>query len=242
MRIKQTLSTMKWWNLTKARNELLYANHKRRMIHEAFRKVLAWDISGSYMEFGTYRGQSVVYAYQEKSALFKEINTKGISRIYAFDSFQGVDGLVPEEIDGPFAKGSYSSSYKEYREYLVLCGVPVEDITTVIGFFQDSLTLELQSLILEENPVVAVLNIDCDIYLPALLALRFAKDMFRQGTMVLFDDWYSYGLDPGKGEVRALSEFLGQNKNLDFIFWKDYGPAGRSFIVSLNRSNAQAVA
>ena len=235
MSLHKISSAIKWWNLIKAQEELKYSNHKRKMIKESFKKISAWNISGAYLEFGTYKGQSVVFAYEEKKSVFGILSpTKpGIEKIYAFDSFQGIKGVDSEEKAGPFFEGTYSASYSDYVSYLEERGVPINEIITIPGFFQDSLTDKLQSEILEQSPIAAVVNIDCDIYLPSLLVLNFVGPMLRQGSIVLFDDWYSYALHPNKGEVRALNEFLKENTQLEFIFWKDYGPAGKSFIVSL---------
>ena len=82
---------------------------------------------------------------------------------------------------------------------------------------------------------MAVVNIDSDIYQPAKLALDFIKPMMVQGTIVLFDDWYSYGFHPMKGEVRALIEFESENKNILFSPWRDYGLVGRAFIVTIHQ-------
>ncbi len=232
MSVRRFCGAIKWWNLSKAQEELRYANHKRRMIKEAFKKIAAWNITGSYLEFGTYKGQSIVFAYEEKEIVFGSTTNSGINTIYAFDSFQGIKGIVSEEEAGPFSEGSYSALYSDYLSYLKKHGVPMDRVVTTPGFFQDSLTEKLQSEILQSSPVAAVINIDCDVYYPALLALNFTAPMLRQGSIVLFDDWYSYALDSRKGEFRALNEFLEKNKHLEFIFWKDYGPVGKSFIVS----------
>jgi hypothetical protein len=157
----------------------------------------------------------------------------GIEKIYAFDSFEGIKGVIPEEIGGPFKDGSYTASKNEYIQYLHKHKVNVNEISTFVGFFQDILNTQLQNQIVSECSNAAVIHIDCDIYEPALLALNFVEPMLIQGTIVLFDDWYSYALDPLKGEPRALNDFLNNNKHLSFTFWKDYGPVGKAFIVTI---------
>lgn len=157
----------------------------------------------------------------------------GIEKIYAFDSFEGIKGVIPEEIGGPFKDGSYTASKNEYIQYLHKHKVNVNEISTFVGFFQDILNTQLQNQIVSECSNAAVIHIDCDVYEPALLALNFVEPMLIQGTIVLFDDWYSYALDPLKGEPRALNDFLNNNKHLSFTFWKDYGPVGKAFIVTI---------
>lgn len=119
-----------------------------------------------------------------------------------------------------FFEGSYSSTTKEYFSFLKDNYFNIGDITTIPGFFQDSLDESLQKRIVLKCPVDAVVNIDCDIYKPALLVLNFVAPMLRQGSVVLFDDWYSYALAPNKGEVPALNEFLHENSRFLVSFMK----------------------
>lgn len=234
------LRALKWWNTRKALVEFELANHKNKIIFDSFKKIKSWNILGSYMEFGVYKGQSIVFAAKNKETLFgskQEIINKGagISGIFAFDSFDGIKGIVPEESSGPFREGGYAASYNEFIKNLGSQGVSPDEIVTIPGYFQDSLTSTLQSELISIEPVVAVVNIDCDVYVPALLALDFVRPMLRQGSIVLFDDWFSYALDPLKGEPRALSEFLQKNPSFRFEFWQNYGPVGRAFIVVISQ-------
>lgn len=231
-----SLSSLKWWNVDRARYEFEYANHKKRMIHEAFKKIELWGVQGSYMEFGTFQGQSIAYAYHEREKIRernRQSTRSGVRDIFAFDSFSGIGGVTSEEATGPFRNGDYSASLQDFEKYLISRGVDLKSIQIIPGFFQNTLTKKLQTQILKKNPVAAVVNIDSDIYEPAKLALDFIKPMLVQGTVVLFDDWYSFALHPMKGEVRALREFERENQKIRFTSWKDYGPVGHAFIVTI---------
>lgn len=233
--ITSQLKVLKWWNFTRAPLEFQLANHKSKMIYESFKKVKAWKLSGSYMEFGVYKGQSIVFAHQHMKSLFgdnkSDTNQFGINHIFAFDSFSGIGGVTQDELSGPFQDGDYAFSLKDFTATLELKRVPTKSITVVPGFFETSLTKTLQDNIVSRAPRVAVLNIDCDIYAPSLLALKFCEPMLAQSTIVLFDDFFSYGLHPNKGEFRALREFKEAFPKIVFHEWMNYGPVGKSFII-----------
>jgi hypothetical protein len=232
-KIRAKLRAIKWWNFNLAESSFALANHKQRMIHTAFRMIKRWRINGSYLEFGTFKGQSIIYAYKEMASIFGTGTQKGILSIHGFDSFAGIKGINAEEISGPFIEGGYSASLEEYTENLVKNNVDIDFVKTHSGFFQNTLTLELLNEIKFETPIAAVINIDCDVFEPAFEALNFCKSMFTQGTIVLFDDYYSYALHPNKGEVGALSLFCSENPEFIFNEWMNYGPQGKAFIVSL---------
>lgn len=232
-KIRAKLRAIKWWNFNLAESSFALANHKQRMIHTAFRMIKRWRINGSYLEFGTFKGQSIIYAYKEMTSIFGTSTQKGILSIHGFDSFAGIKGINAEEIPGPFIEGGYCASLEEYTENLVKNNVDIDFVKTHSGFFQNTLTLELLNEIKFETPIAAVINIDCDVFEPAFEALNFCKSMFTQGTIVLFDDYYSYALQPNKGEVRALSLFCSENPEFIFNEWMNYGPQGKAFIVSL---------
>ena len=100
------------------------------------------------MEFGTYQGQSIVYAHHERELLKSNSRSLfGISQIYAFDSFAGTGGVVLEEEKGPFKNGDYSATLSEFESYLANKGVNPNSIQIYPGFFQNTLT----SMIQEKN-------------------------------------------------------------------------------------------
>ena len=178
----------------------------------------------------------LVNSTQLNSTQLNSTQLNGITRIYAFDSFQGIQGVSKSEITGPYKEGGYSASYAEFINNLRSNNIAENQIEVIPGFFKETLTENFYAKYFLHDSIAAVVNIDCDIYEPAKLALNFVKPMLKQGSIVLFDDWYSYALDPNKGEVLALREFLAENTKMQFMFWKDYGPVGRAFIVSISTS------
>ncbi len=222
-----TVLNIIYWNFGVAKEERRYSNHKRRMINQAFRKVQSWNIAGDYLEFGVFKGQSIVYAFEEKLKVFGK---NGQMKLFAFDSFSGIRGTTDLELVGPFRDGDYSASYQEFCDFLKQKNVPQDSVITKIGNLQDTLTREFQEVFELQSQISAVVHIDVDVYEPSLIALNFVKPMLRNGSIILFDDWYAFGLDPNKGQVKALNEFLEANPKIRFNFWMDYGPCGRSFI------------
>ena len=84
-----------------------------------------------------------------------------------------------------------------------------------------------------------VINVDCDLFDSALLALRFATDFVQDGTVILFDDWLCYRADPNKGEQAAVHKWLEDNPSISLIPSRSYANVGQSFIVNIDVSDAQ---
>ena len=85
---------------------------------------------------------------------------------------------------------------------------------------------------------MAIIYIDCDLYTSAKQALDFVKRYLVNGSILCFDDYYKYKASPTQGERRALTEFLAQYDDVDFIDWFDYSPLGKSFIARLRSRSA----
>ena len=64
-------------------------------------------------------------------------------RFFAFDSFQGLP-----ELDGVdkqtnyFKENEYKSTENQFRANLVKAGVPLEKVTTISGWYEDTCTWE----------------------------------------------------------------------------------------------------
>jgi predicted O-methyltransferase YrrM len=74
------------------------------------------------------------------------------------------------------------------------------------GFFCDSLTEELKA-----QPgfgPAAIAFIDCDLYSSSCDVLRWLESLLQDGSLVLMDDWYSFGDNAELGQQKAFSEFL----------------------------------
>ena len=80
-------------------------------------------------------------------------------------------------------------------------------------------------------PAAGFVHIDVDLYSSTTLVLDFIMPLCRPGTVILFDDWYTFPGGQSKGERRALEEFLLANEGYSVEPWKNYSTFGKSFFV-----------
>ena len=104
---------------------------RAHMADLAVRFVKVNDVSGSYLEFGVFRGSTLSNFYH----LFKRYNMQ--VNMYAFDSFQGLP--QPKGLDATpgfdqFSAGEFSCSEREFIDQLTARGVPRFAYTIVPGF------------------------------------------------------------------------------------------------------------
>ncbi len=160
---------------------------------------LKHKIEGHYYEFELYQG----YTFGQAVKLSPLIHHFG------FDSFEG----MPENNEGGgFGYQRFKVTYKNVINNLLRIGAFTHKEHLIKGYFSDSLTPALQAELIPFK--AAVILIDCDIYESTLTVLDFITPLLQTGTIVIFDDWHSFGQD--EGEQRALREFLAAHKNLTF--------------------------
>jgi hypothetical protein len=141
-------------------------------------------------------------------------------RFYAFDSFQGLPH--DEEL---WSTGEFRADASYFLRSLRKAGVNRDRVVLVPGFY-DAVTLE-QAPGLQR---AAVVHIDCDLYSSACDALRIVGDIVGPGTVLIFDDWFSFAdhLDPSQhGEQRAFSEWEHAGRFEPFL---ESAPWHKSFV------------
>jgi len=185
-------------------------------------------VDGSYLEFGVFRGSTFSYFYH----LFKRYNME--VSMYAFDSFRGLP--QPEGIDAKaghkqFSAGEFSCSEQDFIDRLSANGVPRSAYTIIPGYFEESLTPELYSRI--DLTRAAILWIDCDLYESTKPVLRFIRPILRDGTLLIFDDYYCFKGNRKFGERRAFEEFAATSPHLGFTEYARFGSGGLALIVHL---------
>ena len=118
----------------------------------------------------------------------------------------------------------------QFKRNIVRDGVRLSDVILVPGFYNKSLTEEVKKKYQLRR--AAIVHIDCDLYESTILVLTFVTDLLRQGSVLIFDDWYYNQGRTDLGEPRACREWLERNPNLELIpYWQDVHAA--SFIVNL---------
>ncbi len=217
--------------------------------------ICSQEIEGDYLEFGVFKGFSFIKAYKSINFFSQEFknferakklynnlqlaqksfnSSKDIKRHYfAFDSFQGLPKFSSiDEGDAKFDEGRYFCSQEEFKKNLLKNKIDLNNVTVIKGFYQDSLNDELKNKINLNK--AAIVYIDCDLYSSTKYVLDFITSLISNGTIIIFDDWFSYKGDPNKGEQKACKEWLSKNNKIRLIPYKSFHSFQMSFIVNLN--------
>ncbi len=162
------------------------------------------------LEFGVFSGSGIAVAHE-----YLKENGVGYSKIWGFDSFEGLPKEAPGVLVHPdWSEGAFNSLqwfwansphdvmirlYEDFGDF----GIEIDDIELVPGYFQDTLTDELA---LEVGPI-SFAGIDCDLYISAVQALDwiFRNNLQRPGTIIYHDD-YGAGKAMNAGEYKAHLE------------------------------------
>lgn len=182
-----------------------YAGRKMIMRSAANYAFINRPIDGYYMEFGVCGATTFRMAYDIFSHLFKW-------KYLAFDSFEGFPEI--QEIDKQFIwkKGNAKMERETFQNIINKHGV--KDYKIFPGFYNESLTKELQDQLLPTK--AAMIYIDCDLYTSTVPVLKFIAPFMQRGTIIAFDEWNAFWGDPEKGERRAFREFCEQNPTFKF--------------------------
>lgn len=175
------------------------------------------NLPGHYYEFGLYKGYSFYKAVKASPTSVKH---------FAFDSFEG----LPESNEGgKFSKGQYTGTLEYVKENLRKRGALRDNTFFYKGFYNESLTHDLQQEL--KNYLAKVVLIDCDLYSSTVPVLAFIKPMLQRGTLILFDDWNCFNADDTKGERKATREFLRDNSEIKLEESFSFGWHGQAFKV-----------
>jgi O-methyltransferase len=196
------------------------------------RRAFFWDacvalqinkITGDYVEFGSWGGNSLSLAHEAISMI-------GSPRhLWAFDSFSG----LPEIIDArderwrstnETGQGGIENFYADCDKL----GVPRDAYTAVEGYFSDTLP-PLGSTGAPTD--IALVYVDCNMYSSTVSVFDFLAPRLKHGMIVAFDDYFLWTSSEVSGERSALDEFLTANPQWHFQRYKDVHYAGLSFIV-----------
>ena len=159
------------------------------------------------MSLACLEGNAFLKAFEHSKAM-------GIDEIqyFGFDSFQGLpeaEGI--DQADGRFFEGQFACSKQDVENNLQSNGMDMSRVTLVEGYYEDSLTGELKG---QHNfKPASVVLMDCDLYSSTVEALDWVDSYLQDGTIILFDDWYSFGDSEELGQQKAMKEFLADRPN-----------------------------
>jgi O-methyltransferase len=207
-------------------------------IDRSFEHARVNGTSGDYLEFGVFKGASLLHAQ-------KQAGTLGLEhmRFIGFDSFQGLPP-EPDQNKEMFYEGQYSCGENQVRTWLSQHGADWNRMTLVPGFYDDTLTGRTKANLGLTKCAVAML--DCDIYSSTKLALTWLDDIIEPGSIVILDDWDAYGDDERSwldGQRRAMKE---HEASSSWVFGELFRYAkglrgGLAFICSRAKTSARAI-
>ena len=170
-------------------------------------------LKGSFIEFGSFYGRFFYTSY----GYLKDILQ---GQFISFDSFEGLSKPLNEEIKytaGDFVEGAYFCNLDSFNTNGSLLGVDPKRIKVVPGFYQKTLVNKTIKDYGIAKRSVSVVYIDCDIYEPTLLVLRFIKDALEDGALIGFDDYFLNRASPVSGERGAILKWLEENPDIELV-------------------------
>ncbi len=219
------------------------------IIYKAAEIVSSEHIEGDYLEFGVFRGNTMIQAYHtirrsylDRAADRTQIHSpasrqrvrqlwEGI-RFFGFDSFQGLPPLTGSDVQtNDFEAGKFACSEADVIARLRREGVDLSKVVTVPGWFDQTCTPE--TIDRHGMKAAAFVHIDCDLYESTKVVLKFIEPLLVDGTVIIFDDWYSFRGNPALGEQRAFGEWTATLPHLSFTEFQKEGPWRNSFIVNV---------
>ncbi len=226
------------------------------LIEKAAWLIASDKIDGDYLEFGVFQGGAFIEAYCTLKRVFNQrINDIAPNstatdaserqaiwdrmRFFAFDSFEGLPELQGiDKNTRDFAKGQYAAAMDQFLTNVDGGGVSAERVVCVPGWFDQ--TCVPSTVDKYKMRKAAVVWIDCDLYHSTKTVLAFLTPLLQDGTILIFDDWYSFRGNPDLGEQRAMTEWSKTVSDFTFAEYHKEGPWRTSFITSFaKRSNPQ---
>ncbi len=208
----------------RAKTAELFVHESARMMTNAFAFTRGERVLGDYAEFGVFRGQTFVEAW-DAARRFKRADVK----LWAFDGFAGLPELDGPDQGGPFAAQQFDAPRAEFEATLRRHRVDRSRVEVVEGFFDASLAPERRAAIGLEQ--VAIAWVDCDLYTSTVPVLDYLTDRLADGAVLVFDDWFCFRARADKGEQLACAEWLERNPQIRLVPYQPFHWAGMSFVV-----------
>ena len=207
-------------------NQIHRQNNKYNFYIKAFDFLTDSEISGDYFEFGCHRVRTFRMALTEA----RRHNLSSM-KFWAFDSFQGLPENVGDHgLGDKWAGGQLCTSRAEFDRIIEEFGVYVQNVKTVAGFYQQSLSPQLKVEMAASGVKASFICIDCDLYESAVVVLGFIDEFLQEGTIIYLDDyWVGYKGNPKKGIPAAFRNYC-INSSWSFEPYLDVGYGGKSFI------------
>lgn len=200
------------------REKYLYFRRTFDFLHEN-------EIRGDYYEFGCHRCRTFRMALTEA----RRHNLDGM-KFWAFDSFEGLPAPTTETSVSKWTSGALTTSESAFMGLVHEHGIYADKVTTVKGFYSDSLTDQLRERHVKKEQKIALVTVDCDLYESAVPVFNFIEPLLQDGSVIYMDDLFVGNKgNPNLGVARAFLEFQQRSKwrfgrHLDISWW------GRSYV------------
>jgi hypothetical protein len=180
-------------------------------------------VEGSYLEFGCAWGSSLI-DMNDAMRLYREHDN---TNFFIFDSFEGLPALggLDAGQHARYEVGQFACDLDQFKRNVRRGGVNMARVQCIKGWYDKTLTPQLK----QELPIekAAIVLIDCDLYESTVPVLDFITDYIQTGTILIFDDWYSYKGRTDLGEALAFTEWQAKHPHIRAT---EYHKAGRTMI------------
>ncbi len=213
--------------LIDAKNDYNFSDEKLKFVHllegvNYIKSSIPLGVPPVFLEFGCHSGRT--FSSIINAAKYLNISN---TEFFAFDSFEGLPETNKNE-DGIFETGTFHTTKSNFKKIIKKkTGVKLDDKNIISGFYSNSLTIDLQ----KKMPKIGMVHIDVDLYSSTIQVLDFIKPLIVKGTLLVFDDWYCFPPNSGKGEPGAVQDFIKKNPGFRIEEWKSYSTYGKSFFV-----------
>ncbi len=165
---------------------------------------MASNVTGSIVECGIFKGASL-----SRFAIFREIFGDSISKkiigFDTFDKFPKTDFIPDKKMRNKFIKAAGSQSISKTQMLKVLKHKGLEKkVELVQGNIVETVPKYVKS---HPELKLSLLNLDTDVYEPAVTILKYLYPRIVRGGILILDD---YGVFPG--ETRAVDEYFKDKK------------------------------
>ncbi len=169
-------------------------------IYKIWNNIKLDSIKGNYIEFGVYKGKSLIHSYKTYKKIFKETPNINI-KFFGLDSFEG----FPVENHDFYSSSNFAVSSEKvinnFKKY--------EQIEIIEGYFNEVLDSN-ENLIDNQFSFVFI---DCDIYESSLDIFKYIKGKIANGGFIMIDDFTSIDKN-GNSIQKAFNQYFSINKDV----------------------------
>eukprot|EP00928_Gymnodinium_smaydae_P032126 TRINITY_DN23347_c1_g3_i1.p1 TRINITY_DN23347_c1_g3~~TRINITY_DN23347_c1_g3_i1.p1 ORF type:complete len:212 (-),score=29.77 TRINITY_DN23347_c1_g3_i1:106-741(-) len=165
------------------------------MLLESVLKQHVTNVTGLFLEFGVYKGNSI-------NTIARHLQQLGGGRVFGFDSFKG----LPETWQG--ASSDSRCTDVSAGSFAVEVPSVESNVELRVGYFNETLPDFLQERVAEGGAAtIQLLHLDADLYSSTWEVLRGLHHLIVPGTIVVLDDMVNF---PGfrQSALRAFADFL----------------------------------